>query len=151
MALPLFLRKIDWVLTGIVLAILSLGLATFYAMGPQSHAVFVRHLIFAGVGLAVMIGASSIDYRIFKNHSTPPILLYVLAVILLVLVLASREIRGSSAWLEFAGFQFEPSEFAKLALLIVFAKYFSQKHREIYRTYHIIASGIYLSIPLFLT
>ncbi|MEK7616228.1 MAG: FtsW/RodA/SpoVE family cell cycle protein [Patescibacteria group bacterium] len=151
MALPVFLRKFDWILTGIVLAILGLGLATFYAMGPEAHTILVRHALFVGAGFMVMVLASFFDYRIFKNYSLPSVILYALAVTLLGFTLASREIRGSSAWLEFFGFQFEPSEFAKLALLILFAKYFSQKHVEIYRVYHIVISGAYLAIPLVMT
>ncbi len=120
-------------------------------MGPESHGVLVRHATFIGVGLAVMLVVSFFDYRILKNHSAPAMILYVFAVVLLGLALASQEIRGSSAWLRFMGFQFEPSEFAKLALLILLAKYFSQKHIEIYRAHHIIVSGFYVAIPLALT
>ncbi len=145
------MKKFDLVLTGIVVAILSLGLATFYAMGPSAHGVLIRHGIFVVVGIGVMFGVSMIDYRIFKNSSRPAIMLYILAVILLGVALASREIRGSSAWLTLGGFQFEPSEFAKLALLILLAKYFSQKHIEIYRAHHILVSGAYVALPLVLT
>lgn len=151
MRLPLFFRKFDWILVVLIAAMLSLGLLTFYAMGPDSHGVLVRHAIFIAVGLAVMFAVAAIDYRIFKNHYAPAMILYGIAVLMLGLALASHEIRGSSAWLRFFGFQFEPSEFAKLALLIVLAKYFSQKHIEIYRTHHIIVSGIYVAIPLLLT
>src|SRR3989344_950158 len=151
MQFTVFLRKFDWVLTGIIAAILSLGLLTFYAMGPDSYSVLVRHAIFVGVGFVVMFAIAFVDYRIFRNHSAPSIILYVVAIILLALALASHEIRGSSAWLRFLGFQFEPSEFAKIALLILLAKYFSQKHIEIYRTHHIVVSGIYVAIPLILT
>ncbi len=151
MQLPTFFKKFDWILVALIAAILSLGLLTFYAMGPEAHGVLVRHAIFIGVGIIVMFAVAAIDYRIFKNYPAPSVILYAVAVILLGLALASREIRGSSAWLQFLGFQFEPSEFAKLALLMLLAKYFSQKHVEIYRTYHIIASGIYVVIPLVLT
>lgn len=138
-------------LAGIVLALLGLGMATFYAMGPEAHTVMVRHGIFIILGIIVMVGVSMIDYRIFKNYAKPSMVLYVAALILLGVALASREIRGSSAWLQLFGFQFEPSEFAKLALLLVLAKYFSQKHIEIYRLYHIVVSGVYLAIPAALT
>src|SRR3989344_5565572 len=151
MALPVFFKKFDWKLTAILMAILSLGLLTFYAMGSESHAVLVRHAIFIGVGLAVMVVVSFIDYRVLKNHPAPSMILYVLALVLLGLALASQEIRGSSAWLRFMGFQFESSEFAKLALLILLAKYFSQKHIEIYRAHHIIVSGMHVAIPLILS
>lgn len=144
-------KKLDFTLFFTILAILSLGLATFFAMGPLAHLVFVRHAIFIGVGIVVMSAFATIDYRIFKNYSAPSLVLYAFATILLGLALASREIRGSSAWLQFFGFQFEPSEFAKLALTVVLAKYFSQKHVEIYRAHHLIVSGIYVAIPLGLT
>ena len=150
MFLRLF-RSLDWVLTGLIVAVLGLGLATFYTMGPDAHGVFVRHATFIFLGILVMFAVSFFDYRIFKNHPLPSISLYILAVILLGLALASQEIRGSSAWLKFMGFQFEPSELAKLALLIVFAKYFSQKHVEIYNYKHLIVSGMYLAMPLGIT
>ncbi len=146
-----FLQKFDWVLTALVLAVLTLGLLTFYAMGPQAHTIMVRHAAFIALGMIAMIGVSLIDYRVFKNYSLPSIVLYILAVALLAVALASKEIRGSSAWLQLAGFQFEPSEFAKLALLLILAKYFSQKHIEIYRLHHIVVSGIYVGIPTALT
>lgn len=151
MALPVFLRKFDWVLAALVLAILGLGLATFYAMGPEAHAIFVRHGIFVILGLMTMVGVSLVDYRIFKNYSMPSIVLYAAALVLLGIALASKAIHGSSAWLQFFGFQFEPSEFAKLALLLVLAKYFSQKHTEIYRLHHLMVSGGYTALPTLLT
>jgi len=64
--------------------------------------------------------------------------------------LASQEIRGVNAWISIGSFNVEPSEFAKIAIVILLAKYFSQKHTEIYKARHIIASGIYVAIPVFL-
>src|SRR3989344_2764468 len=151
MQIPSFAKKFDWPLLALVLTVLTLGLLTFYAMGPDSHSVMVRHAAFIGIGTFVMVAVSFFDYRIFKNYSLPSIAVYVLAIILLGLALASQEIRGSSAWLRFMGFQFEPSEFAKLGLLLVLAKYFSQKHIEIYRLHHILVSAVYLAIPTVLT
>lgn len=145
------MRRFDWVLNTLILMILALGMATFFAMGPDAHQIFIRHGLFILLGIAVYIVAAFLDYRVLKNYAFPSLSLYILAVLLLGFALASREIRGSSAWLELFGFRFEPSEFAKLALLILLAKYFSQKHIEIYRTYHIIVSGLYVALPLALT
>jgi rod shape determining protein RodA len=98
-----------------------------------------------------MIAVSFFDYRILKNFSSTSIIIYLVAVILLLTALASKEIRGVSSWIIFRNLTFEPSEFAKLAVLVLLAKYFSQKHVEIYRAHHILASGLYVLLPATLT
>src|SRR3989344_1705762 len=146
-----FVRKFDWVLIGTVLVILGLGLITFWNIGADGARIAQRQMIFIVLGLAVMFVFSFFDYRVFKNYSRPALILYFVALALLSFALATHEIRGASSWLVFFGFRFEPAEFAKLALLILLAKYFSQKHVEIYNAKHIIMSGIYVGIPVILT
>ena len=151
MPLPSFFRKFDWTLLGIVAAIVVLGIATFWGIGAKSSDFVQRQVIFLLLGIAVMIAVSFFDYRIFKNFSSASIAIYLVATILLFFALASREIRGVSSWIIFKNITFEPSELAKLAVLILLAKYFSQKHVEIYRTPHILASGLYVLLPAALT
>lgn len=145
------LKKIDWWLVVIVVVIVGLGIASFYDIGPRSPDFIKRQLIFLGVGIVIMLTVSFFDYRIFKNLSSVSIILYLLALVLLLLALASQEIRGVSSWIVFKNFTLEPAEFAKLAILILLAKYFSQKHVEIYRTHHILASAVYVLLPATLT
>ncbi len=133
------------------MSIIGLGIATFYGLGSKSTGIIDRQIVFTAIGLAIMIMFSFFDYRILKNHSTASIVIYSIAVALLSLALASRAIRGVSSWIIFGNFTFEPAEFAKLAVLILLAKYFSQKHVEIYRAHYIIASGIYMLVPTVLT
>jgi rod shape determining protein RodA len=151
MPLPSFFRKFDWFLLGIVTAIVVLGIVTFWGIGAKSSFFVQRQIIFLIPGIGIMIAVSFLDYRILKNFSSASIALYLIAIILLLFALASREIRGVSSWIIFKNLTFEPSEFAKLAVLILLAKYFSQKHVEIYRAHHLLASGLYVSIPAVLT
>lgn len=151
MPLPSFFRKFDWFLLGIVTAIVVLGIVTFWGIGAKSSFFVQRQIIFLILGIGIMIAVSFLDYRILKNFSSASIALYLIAIILLLFALASREIRGVSSWIIFKNLTFEPSEFAKLAVLILLAKYFSQKHVEIYRAHHLLASGLYVSIPAVLT
>jgi rod shape determining protein RodA len=151
MPLPSFFRKFDWFLLGIVTAIVVLGIVTFWGIGAKSSFFVQRQIIFLIPGIGIMIAVSFLDYRILKNFSSASIALYLIAIILLLFALASREIRGVSSWIIFKNLTFEPSEFAKLAVLILLAKYFSQKHVEIYRAHHLLASGLYVSIPAALT
>ena len=145
------LKKLDWWLFAIVVIIVGLGISSFYDIGPKSPDIIQRQIIFLGIGLAVMFAVSFFDYRILKNFSSASIILYLLAIILLLFALASREIRGVSSWIVFGNFTFEPSEFAKLAILILLAKYFSQKHVEIYHGHHVLASGLYTLLPAAIT
>jgi rod shape determining protein RodA len=151
MPLPSFFRKFDWVLLAIVTTIILLGIASFHNIGAKSSDFVNRQVIFLIIGIAVMVAVSFFDYRIFKNLSSASVAIYLAAIVLLSLALASREIRGVSSWIIFKNLTFEPSELAKLAVLILLAKYFSQKHVEIYHTPHILASGLYVLVPAILT
>ncbi len=151
MPLPSFFRKFDWLLLAIVAAIVVLGIATFWGIGAKSSDFVQRQIIFLILGIAIMIAVSFFDYRIFKNFSSASIVIYLITIGLLFLALASKEIRGVSSWIIFKNLTLEPSELAKLAALILLAKYFSQKHVEIYRAPHILASGFYVLLPAALT
>lgn len=135
----------------LTIGISVLGILTFYGLGPRAGSFVLRHGIFIAIGTLLMLAVSLFDYRILKNYTSASMILYFLAIGFLGLALASREIRGVSSWIVFGGFTFEPAEFAKLALLILFAKYFSQKHVEIYSAKHILASGLYMAIPAAMT
>lgn len=149
--LRIFLKRFDWVLLGIVLAILALGVVAFYQSGARADQIVAKQITFAVLGTTLVLAISLFDYRIFKNYSLPSILVYLLAAVFLILALTSSAVRGSHSWVFLAGYGFQPSEFAKLALLILLAKYFSRKHVEIYRAHHILASGVYAAIPAALT
>ncbi|MEX1063883.1 MAG: FtsW/RodA/SpoVE family cell cycle protein [Candidatus Paceibacterota bacterium] len=145
------LKKLDWALWLAAIGIVLLGIAAFSDIGPRSQDFVNRQVVFIIVGTVLMVLASFFDYRILKNYSAASVAIYAIAIILLFITLASAEIRGVNSWIIFRGLTFEPSEFAKLAVLILLAKYFSQKHVEIYRTKHILASGFYVLIPAGLT
>ncbi len=148
----IFLRKFDWLLFSLVLVVGFLGLTSLSGIGARSAEITQRYSIFLILGLIIMAGVSLFDYRVFKNSPLASLLIYGGVVGLLLPTLFSHAIRGTSAWIVlFDKYQFQPSEFAKLGVLILLAKYFSQKHVEIHRTQHIIVSGIYTAIPAFLT
>ncbi|MEK7151396.1 MAG: FtsW/RodA/SpoVE family cell cycle protein [Patescibacteria group bacterium] len=145
------LKKLDWWLILIVAIIVGLGIASFHNIGPRSPDFIQRQLIFLGIGIMTMLVVSFFDYRILKNFSSASIFIYLFSLVLLLLALASSEIRGVSSWIVFGNFTFEPAEFAKLAILILLAKYFSQKHVEIYHGHHVLASCLYVLLPAAIT
>lgn len=150
MNLSLFLRKFDWRLFFIFLAISAVGLFSMAGMGPSIKPFLEKQILFLIIGSAIIFFISLLDYRVFKNSSLPSLAIYLTALILLVISLTSSSVRGINAWISFGSIRLEPSEFAKLSVVILLAKYFSQKHAEIYRIHHVVASGIYTLIPALL-
>ncbi len=151
MSWNLFLRKFDWVLLVLALAIMILAMLTFYQAEAKWGHIVEKQFYFILIGIGLTLAVSLFDYRIFKNYSIASIIPYVISIVLLLVTFISLPVHGSKSWIFLAGTGFQPSEFAKLVLLILLAKYFSQKHVEIYRAHHILASGVYAGVPAILT
>ena len=87
---------------------------------------FNRQLIAAGIGLVAMFIISRISVNNIKQYSFP---FYVVMMVLLLglFPLGSLGDYGTQGWYKFAGFSFQPSEFAKIALILSVANYLSVK------------------------
>jgi len=141
------LRKLDWTLIVVVLLLSGAGLLTIYGIGsPESLVYLKKQAIFLGLGFFSMIGLSFFDYRVFKNHSSVLVILYLLSLASLVFVLFFQEIRGASSWFRLGPLRFEPIEFVKIVMILFLAKYFSLRHIELYRFRHLIVSGFYIGL-----
>jgi len=117
----------------------TFGLVMVYsasaALSSDKHAgdsayFFLRQLLFAGLGYGLMIGLMNVDYHIWQNKKLRNILLTVCAAGL-VLVLLRPPINNSQRWLRIGSLSLQPSEFAKLALLIFLADFLHRHEQEI--------------------
>ena len=111
-------------LTPIVLTVL--GTIGIYTTGPPALGMWKKQLVFLGIGIVVAIVLAFTDYRKIIVNVSP--FLYVGAIFLLGLVLTPLGVRvnGNKAWLRLPGIQFQPSEFAKLAVILMLARYLAQ-------------------------
>ncbi|NPV29698.1 MAG: stage V sporulation protein E [Firmicutes bacterium] len=120
----------DFVLFVVTLLLLTVGvimvLSASYVIAETRYAdgyyFLKRQLLWALLGIAGMTTVMKIDYSRFKKWATP---LFGLAVLLLVLVLipgVGISIKGASRWLGVGSLTFQPSEVAKLALVVFLAK-----------------------------
>ena len=113
-------------LVSCVAALLALGMVMLYSssMAQVGAHYLVKQLVGCAIGMALCLMAAALDYRRLKKFAWP---LFALAVVLLVLVfLPHIGIRrnGAARWLGYGKTSlFQPSEFAKLALIIVLAWY----------------------------
>jgi rod shape determining protein RodA len=75
--------------------------------------------------------------------------LYGVTLLLLVIVIvSSRAVLGAQRWIDFGFFQFQPSEFAKLVLIIVLAKFFSEHYDQMHKAKYLGLSLLYLAVPM---
>lgn len=117
----------DWMLLLLTLAFVAVGIATIYSanydMGAE-HAgpLPMRQFTWLGLGLIAMFTALSFDYHYVDRLAYP---FYGLMLCLLVLVLiVGHSGGGSQRWINLGYFRLQPSEPAKLAIVLVMAKYF---------------------------
>jgi cell division protein FtsW len=131
-------KPFDFLLFIIVLVLLSLGLImVFSASAPIAEKKYndiyffiKKQLRFAVLGMALMLLAANYDYHKYGRKTA--IALMVSSIVLLILVLVPGigvEINGSWRWIYIGSFQFQPSELAKLAI-IIFYSYFLSKRKK---------------------
>lgn len=120
------LRHMDWLLTGAVVALSAVGVVVVYASTAPAHSDLVKQALFAVVGLAVMFAISLVNYRQIRIY-TP--IVYGVSLLSLVAVLVPHigtTINGSKGWIALPGFDIEPPEFAKIAMILMIAVVFAE-------------------------
>ena len=141
--------NVDLLLFGSVLFISIIGIVSIYSSTGLETAT--RQATFTGLGFLVYFVVSLFDWRSFKESSFLVLSVYLLAIAALGgLLLFGPEIRNVQRWFRVGPIMIAPAEFAKLALMILLAKYFSARHVELYKVRHIILSGVYAFIPTYL-
>ncbi|MFP4315288.1 MAG: rod shape-determining protein RodA [Desulfovibrionales bacterium] len=122
-----FFSHINWTLVGLLLVLFGLGILNLYSAsalrmetGLSLTPYYKRQLIWGVMGLGFLLGAMSIDYRHLKVVAVP---LYVLTVILLLSVpLFGKTIYGARRWLDLGFMNLQPSELAKISVLVITAR-----------------------------
>jgi cell division protein FtsW len=108
-----------------VAALLALGLVMLYSssMTQVGAHYLMLQLVWCVCGFTLCAVATTLDYQLLRKFAWP---IFLLALTLLVLVLVphiGRKINGARRWFDFHGVRFQPSEFAKIALVILLAWY----------------------------
>jgi rod shape determining protein RodA len=137
-----FFGGFDSVLFFSVLSMSLLGLVTMYSHAGD-NAFFNRQILWIGLATTALFAAMVPDYRFLRTGNIA-FLFYVISVGLLFLVLIVGEITlGAQSRFDLGFFSLQPSDPAKLVLIIVLAKYFAKRHELIGDFKHILISGFY--------
>ncbi|HUC20785.1 MAG TPA: rod shape-determining protein RodA [Candidatus Polarisedimenticolaceae bacterium] len=148
-----FWKNFDWILFGLAILLVAIGLIVIYstsfkAANLLTPNVALSQLVFAVVSVIAMLLVSRFDYRSL-SHVTPIMYGLMLASLLLVFVLGKTAL-GATRWIDFGVFQFQPSEFAKLVVIVVLAKYFSTHYDFMENPRHLAVSLLYAFVPALL-
>ncbi len=133
------LRKADKNIFYLYFIFVGIGLIFIYSVSRyairdtelNANAIFFKQFIFAIISIVLMLLFIQIDYRITRVIVKP---IFFLSLILLVLVFIpgiGLQIGLARRWIDFRFFSFNPSEFAKISLIIYLAHIFVKKHEHI--------------------
>ncbi|HVB42654.1 MAG TPA: rod shape-determining protein RodA [Streptosporangiaceae bacterium] len=128
------LRQSDWLLLFAVLALSLLGTLMIWSatqpmlvqQGANPHGFLLKQLLNIALGMILMLTVSAMDSRQIRLYA--PILYGVSCVgLLAVLTPLGSIVNGARSWISLgAGFQVEPSEFAKLSVIVIAAMLLSR-------------------------
>jgi rod shape determining protein RodA len=119
---------IDWALLIALLALCALGVAMIYSTTADPtrsmSRMYVTQLYAIVIGLGAMVFMLTLDYRTFTDKSH---IIYIGLLALLVYVLFLGNVQmGARRWIALRGFNLQPSEFAKVGVALVLAKFFGE-------------------------
>jgi rod shape determining protein RodA len=145
------LSKLDYTLVLAVIMTVFIGILMIYSSGFDpinkiNSGLFKKQILWFIFGFIIMVGITLLNYQILGDYS---IHIYVICIVLLAATLIfGKTVRNTSAWLNFGLFAIQPSEFMKLALVIILAKYLEIRERDIGRLRELIVPTILTLIPM---
>lgn len=121
-------QNFDWGLLGVTLLLALFGFLTLYSAtttvsNGSQQMIYIKQIIWFCGGFVVMVMAFMINYKLLDRWAD---IIYIFCIILLLSVLIfGKFVAGSRRWLVFGPLSVQPSELAKITIIIVLAKYYS--------------------------
>ena len=123
--------RLDWSLIFAAIILSILGIVVLYGGGITGEARAYKKIVWFILGLAFMILFRYINYQLLGSYST---IIYGASILLLLLTLVpfiGTETKGARSWIRFFDIGFQPTELAKLTLVLLLAKYLTFKDADI--------------------
>ena len=126
------LLDLDWILLITTILLVGYGLVMGYSNTMEDRTFtgdvgqqLLRGILYAVIGFSVMAIVALVDHSWLATFA-PAIYIGTLALLTVVLVIGHSTL-GATRWVTIAGFKFQPSEFAKVFMVIVLAKWFADR------------------------
>jgi len=126
--------EVDGSLVFLVLVLAGLGVTIVYSVtldDPRTHPLAYKQLAWVGLGIVGCVGSVMVDYRQLVRCAYP-IFVVVFLLLLLTIFLGARA-KQAQRWLAipYVPFRIQPSEFAKLALILVLSKVLGERRKPV--------------------
>lgn len=143
----LLFEHVDLPLLLIILAIMSIGLATVYSATHETSNRVYHQLMNMVIGMAIMLAMARCPPQKLMRFAVP---LYLLGIVMLVAVfLFGISVNGAKRWLSIGITRIQPAEVMKIAMPMMLAWYFSQ-HENLLKLRHFFVAGVLVAIPFLL-
>jgi len=147
------IQNFDWTLLFITLLLTAVGLLTLFSAARAgfdvTQAFYFKQLMWYGAGFVIMIASFLVSYKRFDQYAYTA---YAICIFLLTAVLlVGKLVAGSKRWLVFGPISLQPSELAKVAVIIVLARYYSRTaSTKGMRLRDLIIPMLLIAVPFFL-
>lgn len=138
-------KNIDVVIFISALFLSIAGLSIVFTTGVDNSAFF-KQLASLSIAISVFFVVSNWDVYFLKNSNFIYFLYFFSIMLFVSLLLFATSLSGAKSWFSFGFFSFQPTDLAKVILVLLLAKYFFKRHVEISRIKHLFVSGVYALI-----
>ena len=142
------IQNIDWVLLGLLLLNSLIGVLFIYS---SSHYLpgnfYVRQLFFLGVSLAALFVLLLVDYQVLVDYSY---YIYGFVMVVLAGMVVFNHLMKKGSWIRLRYFQVQPSELAKVALVLVMARLFAEYKQSTLTRGAVLAGAGLAAVPFLL-
>jgi len=126
------IKRIDWIMLGTILALITLSVLFIYSAQFKSEVEtgnnYIKQFVFALMGFAVYGALTWLDYKWIARFSGG---IYIGVIVLLLLVFAFPPLNGAQRWIPLPGFTLQPSELGKIGSIIALSAYLSVPSRNV--------------------
>ena len=149
-------KRIDWLTVLFYILLVAIGWLNIYSstFTESSFSIFDfsqlygKQLIFIGLSLISILAILALEASFYERFSS---VLYIISIVLLLgLFVFGKTIAGATSWYDLGLFNFQPSEFAKVATALALAKYLSDIQTDIKNPKDQSYSFLIIMIPAFL-
>jgi rod shape determining protein RodA len=145
-------RQFDKILFITPLLIFTIGIASIFSASfkeaeSMQQALATRQILWMAVGTLLVFLIVRVDYFRLRDLVWP---IYYASLVCLVLVLFMPARLGAHRWIQLGGFNFQPSEFAKIAVILVLAHFFAQNRFEYLPKNRLLVPLLIVGIPFLL-
>jgi len=130
-----YFHDFDWLILLSTILLVGLGLLTLYSIEHvpsefrdtfqvERSGFLQRQLIWVAIGLVVMTLACVVPFRYYEGMA---VVAYAIGLLMLIAVLFAPPIKGARRWIDVGGFNLQPSELMKVAVVFVLARLLAEK------------------------